>query len=230
MLSPITEIAYDARHTPDVIMEILTGAVTAMLLVAISLENGIFAMLQADIKKVIIFVVATFGIAWLSRSSLSNPDSHGFYRFFAWETILLLFLMNMDHWFADPFSPRQLISWAFLIISLLLIYQGVQSFRKKGQVDGTRIDPGLLGIEKTTELVTTGVYHYIRHPFYSSLLFLGWGILLKRISGIGLILAAVITILLIATARKEEKENIRYFGEAYQVYMTHSKRFVPFIF
>jgi protein-S-isoprenylcysteine O-methyltransferase Ste14 len=138
--------------------------------------------------------------------------------------------MNMNEWFVDPFGFRQIISWLFLIVSLMLIYQGVQLFRRKGELDQDRKDPGLVGIEKTTELVTTGVYHYIRHPFYSSLLFLGWGILLKNITWIGIILAVVTTILLIITARKEEIENVQYFGEKYQEYMKRTKMFVPFVF
>ena len=47
--------------------------------------------------KVITFVLATSGIVWVSRTSLKNVQYHGFYRFFAWETILILFLMNMMH-------------------------------------------------------------------------------------------------------------------------------------
>jgi protein-S-isoprenylcysteine O-methyltransferase Ste14 len=182
------------------------------------------------VQKVILFVLATIGITWVSRSSLRDVLFHGFYRFFAWETILILFLVNMNYWFVDPFSLRQIISWSFLIVSLVLIYQGVQLFRRKGRLDQERNDPALVGIEKTTELVTTGVYHYIRHPFYSSLLFLGWGILLKNVNWIGVLLAVLTTILLIITARKEEIENIQFFGENYQEYMKRTKMFVPFIF
>ena len=180
--------------------------------------------------KVILFVLATFSIVWVSRSSLRNVQHHGFYRFFAWETILFLFLMNMNYWFVDPASLRQIISWSFLFVSLVLIYQGVQLFRQKGKLDQGRIDPALVGIEKTTVLITSGVYHYIRHPFYSSLLFLGWGILLKNISWIGIFLAVITTFLLFITARKEEVENIQFFGEKYQEYTKRTKMFVPFIF
>ena len=180
--------------------------------------------------KIILFVLASIGIVWVSRSSLRKVRYHGFYRFFAWETILILFLMNMEKWFVDPFGIRQCISWAFLLISLVLIYQGVRLFRRKGKLDPERDDPALVGIEKTTELVSTGIYHYIRHPFYSSLLFLGWGIFLKDISFAGILLAAITTILLLITARREESENIQFFGEKYREYMKHTKMFIPFIF
>ena len=182
------------------------------------------------VTKAVVFILTAIGIACVSRSSLRDVQCHGFYRFLAWETILLLFLVNMGYWFADPFSLRQIVSWIFLILSLVLIIEGVRLLRQQGKLDQDRCDQGLVGIEKTTELVTTGIYHYIRHPFYSSLLFLGWGICLKHISWVSLLLAAANTILLVMTARKEESENIRYFGEAYREYMKRTKRFIPFAF
>ncbi|MHB0924829.1 MAG: methyltransferase family protein [Bellilinea sp.] len=103
-------------------------------------------------------------------------------------------------------------------------------FREKGKINQERNEPALVGIERTTELVTTGVYKYIRHPFYSSLLFLGWGILLKDVNWISIFLAVIATALLVVMARKEESENLRYFDEKYQVYMQKTKMFIPYIF
>lgn len=140
-----------------------------------------------------------------------------------------MFVLNVNYWILDPFGLKQIISWLLLIISLVLIYQGVQSFRRKGRIDRERDDPTLVGIEKTTEIVTTGVYKYIRHPFYSSLLFLAWGIAFKRITWVELVLAIITSILLTITAKKEEKENIEYFGEQYEEYMKQTKLFVPYL-
>lgn len=181
-------------------------------------------------SKAVIFIAATLGLVWISRSSLRDFQAHGFYRFFSWEVILILFLMNVDYWFVDPFSLRQIVSWVFLVAALLLIIEGVRLFRARGRLDQNRDDTGLVGIEKTTELVTTGIYRYIRHPFYSSLLFLGWGIALKHITWISLLLAVVNTSLLIITAKKEEAENLRYFGHRYREYMADTRMFVPFLF
>lgn len=105
----------------------------------------------------------------------------------------------------------------------------MQLFRQKGRIDQDRDDPSLVGIEKTTELVTSGVYGYIRHPFYSSLLFLAWGIFFKQITWVTLLLGIAATIFLILTAKKEEAENIEYFGEAYREYMQDTKMFIPFV-
>jgi protein-S-isoprenylcysteine O-methyltransferase Ste14 len=79
-------------------------------------------------------------------------------------------------------------------------------------------------------LVVEGAYRYIRHPLYSSLLFLGWGIFFKDLSWAGLALAAGATFFLAMTARAEEGENIRFFGPAYQEYMQRSRMFIPFLF
>lgn len=86
------------------------------------------------------------------------------------------------------------------------------------------------GFEKTTALITGGIYAHIRHPLYSSLLLLAWGISFKAPSLPGVLLAHVSTTFLIATARADEAECIRFFGDEYQEYMRTTKRFIPFLF
>jgi protein-S-isoprenylcysteine O-methyltransferase Ste14 len=101
---------------------------------------------------------------------------------------------------------------------------------KAGKPDSRREDPTLLDMEKTTELVTKGAYRYIRHPLYSSLLFLGWGAFFKHLSWIGVFLALITTISLTLKAKIEEAENINFFGDAYQDYMRQTKIFIPFLY
>jgi protein-S-isoprenylcysteine O-methyltransferase Ste14 len=180
--------------------------------------------------KAIVFIVASVGIAWVSRASLRNFLSHGFYRFFAWEATLALILLNLDYWFYEPFSMHQIIAWLLLIVSLFLVIHGVQLLRMVGKPDSKRDDPSLLGMEKTTELVKVGAYHYIRHPLYSSLLFLSWGVFFKNPSWAGVFLAVISTFALTMTARMEETENMHFFGLAYQDYMKQTKLFIPFLF
>jgi len=93
-----------------------------------------------------------------------------------------------------------------------------------------RLDEGLIGIEKTTELITSSAYKYIRHPLYSSLFWLTWGVFFKSPSFYGLVLALAASIFLIITAKFEEIENIEFFGKEYLDYMKRTKRFVPFIY
>jgi protein-S-isoprenylcysteine O-methyltransferase Ste14 len=180
--------------------------------------------------QAILFAAGSIPILIASRAALRHPKSHGFYRTFAWEAILALFLLNARFWFVDPLSPAQLAAWILLVISLALILGGVVMLRRIGKPDERRQDASLIGLEKTTRLVSQGLYRYIRHPFYSSLLFLAWGIFFKHISWAGLALALAATVLLFVTGKVEEGEDIAYFGEEYRGYMKKTKMFVPFVF
>jgi protein-S-isoprenylcysteine O-methyltransferase Ste14 len=181
--------------------------------------------------KPIVFVVATAGFAYVSRASLRAPRSHGFYRFFAWEFILALILFNLDAWFSHPLAVHQIISWVMLAISLFLVVHGVYLLRLIGKPDPKRGAEGpALGFEKTTALVVVGAYCYIRHPLYSSLFFLTWGVFFKAPSWLAGLLAGAAALFLVATARVEEAENTRFFGPAYQTYMQRTKMFIPFLF
>jgi protein-S-isoprenylcysteine O-methyltransferase Ste14 len=181
--------------------------------------------------KPIVFVVATAGFAYVSRASLRAPRSHGFYRFFAWEFILALILFNLDAWFRHPLAVHQIISWILLAISLFLVIHGVYLLQMIGKPDPNRAAEGpTLAFEKTTALVIVGAYRYIRHPLYSSLFFLTWGVFFKAPSWLAGLLAGAAALFLVATARVEEAENTRFFGPAYQTYMQRTKMFIPFLF
>jgi protein-S-isoprenylcysteine O-methyltransferase Ste14 len=159
------------------------------------------------------------------------PGSHGFYRFFAWELILALVLLNVAVWFRDPFNWHQLISWVLLVVSFVPLVFGVRTLITRGKpVKRREDDASLLAFEKTSALVTTGIYRYIRHPLYSSLLILVWGVFFKEPSWLGGLLALAATLALIATARADEAECTRFFGPAYQDYMRRTRMFVPFLF
>lgn len=189
---------------------------------------------EIDVLRVILFVSISAALVYVSRASLKDACSHGFYRFFAWECILALFFLNfidVRQWFADPFSVRQLISWFLLMGCIVPGVYGIHALRTQGKPHARRPhDASLMWIEKTTQLVTTGAFKYIRHPLYSSLLLLAWGVFFKHPSllGGGVVLGA--TAFLLATAKVEEAENVRYFGTAYRAYMQHTKMFIPFVF
>ncbi len=180
--------------------------------------------------RLVIFIVGSAALVWLSWPSFRDFRSHGFYRFFAFEAILALILLNLDYWFYEPFIIRQIVSWLLLIISVFLVVHGFLLLRKLGKPDSKRDDSSLIGIEKTTELVTVGAYRYIRHPIYSSGLIGTWGIFFKRPSLVCGLLAVIATFFLMMTAKMEESENTRFFGAAYQSYMKQTRMFIPYFF
>lgn len=180
--------------------------------------------------RIIVFFLASIFLIAVSRKSLFHPGAHGFYRFFAWESILALALINVPYWFTDPLALKQLASWLFLCISLLLVAHGVYLLKLVGKPTHVRTDDKLIAFEKTSVLVTVGAYKYIRHPIYSSLLFLTWGVFLKYLTWPGVVLALFSTCFLFLTAKRDEAECLDHFGDEYRTYMQGAKRFIPFLF
>jgi protein-S-isoprenylcysteine O-methyltransferase Ste14 len=185
--------------------------------------------MTAEFQKLMLFIVCSIWFVYLSRKSILVIGSHGFYRFFAGEAIMALMISNAEMWFADPFSLRQIASWLLLFGALVVLGMGFSRLRHTSKPQERRDDETLLGFEKTSSLVTTGIYAYIRHPMYTSLLYLAWGAFLKDVSASSLCLAAAATLFLNATAKADEAECIRYFGDAYRNYMARTKRFIPFL-
>lgn len=177
----------------------------------------------------VLFVLGTALLAYVSRRSLLLPRSHGFPRFFAWECILLLVLLDFPYWTQDLVSVHQALSWLFLVTSIFLVIHGVRLLQAIGKPDPKRPDDELLAFEKTTRLVTVGAYRYIRHPLYSSLLFLAWGVFLKHLSWEGFALVTIASICLWLTARRDEAECLQHFGDEYRVYMRGTRMFIPFL-
>lgn len=178
----------------------------------------------------IVFLAGSAFFVWVSWHALRRPRSHGFYRFFAWECMLALVLINFPMWSVNPFAPHQLASWALLIVSAALAVHAVQLLRRIGRPSEARPDAELLGFEKTSTLVTTGAYRYIRHPMYAALLYLAWGAFLKDISLPSIALVSGASLALLLTALRDEAECREHFGADYAEYMTRSKRFIPFVF
>ncbi len=83
--------------------------------------------------------------------------------------------------------------------------------------------------ENTVHVVEKGLYRYIRHPMYSSLLFLAWGAFFKQITPLTIGLILLVSGLLIVAAKVEERENILFFGTAYEDYMQRTRMFIPWV-
>ncbi|MBI4809540.1 MAG: isoprenylcysteine carboxylmethyltransferase family protein [Nitrosomonadales bacterium] len=177
----------------------------------------------------IAFIAGTAVLAYISRASLSSPKSHGFYRFIAWVSMLVLVVYNLDGWYDAPLTLDQAISGVLMGISLLLVITSYSTLRQLGQQDDNRNDATLLVFEKTTVLVTHGIYRYIRHPMYSSLIFLDGGLFFKQMSWLSGVVALTAAFFLVLASLAEEQENIRYFGAKYREYMKSNKRYLPFL-
>jgi protein-S-isoprenylcysteine O-methyltransferase Ste14 len=170
----------------------------------------------------VIFAAGSALIVWLSWAvSIRARRFHGIARFFAFESILALFLLNVRVWFHDPWSALHLLSWALLAGSLVLAIGSIRLYLKLAAPRGQ--------FENSTHLVESGIYRFIRHPMYGSLMLLGLGIFLKRVTELTSALAFVVVLALCLTALIEEGEMRARFGEEYTAYRRRTKRFIPFL-
>jgi len=179
--------------------------------------------------NLIIFGVLSVPIVFVSWRTLLSPGSHGFYRFFSWECIIWLLAFNYKVWFKDPFSLHQILSWILLFISAYLVISGVILMKKSGKPNNNRNEKSLYQFEKTSVLIETGIFKYVRHPLYSSLIFLTWGIFSKSPDFHLLLVSFISTAFLYLTARSDEKECVEYFGIEYLEYIKRTKMFIPLL-
>jgi protein-S-isoprenylcysteine O-methyltransferase Ste14 len=89
---------------------------------------------------------------------------------------------------------------------------------------------GLVAIQPSHTLVTTGLYGAMRHPSYLGLLVnsLGWALAFR--SGVGVLLTALLIPPLLARIRAEERLLRSQFGGEYEAYRSRTSRLIPGIY
>jgi protein-S-isoprenylcysteine O-methyltransferase Ste14 len=89
---------------------------------------------------------------------------------------------------------------------------------------------GLVAIQQGHTLVTSGLYGVIRHPSYLGLLInaLGWALAFR--SGVGVLLAALMVLPLLARMDSEEALLRSQFGAEYDAYRLRTWRLVPGVY
>lgn len=105
------------------------------------------------------------------------------------------------------------------IVALILILNGWYNIYKKYWSKETG----------KGSLVKTGIYRYIRHPQYTGLLLLSFGMLAEWATLPMLILYPVMIGMYVRLAKKEEKDMLAEFGSEYREYMKSTKMFIPFV-
>jgi protein-S-isoprenylcysteine O-methyltransferase Ste14 len=89
---------------------------------------------------------------------------------------------------------------------------------------------GLVAIQPDHELKTDGLYRVVRHPSYLGVLLaaLGWALVFRSV--LGVLLAALILVPLIARMNAEERLLLSEFGERYAAYRRRTWRLLPFVY
>ncbi len=122
------------------------------------------------------------------------------------------------------FSHGVLSSIAGLIVFLLGLGMGLWALmhNKRGNFN---IQPKL---KEGCYLVTTGAYHYIRHPMYTSVITMMLGMLIATPSLLELSLFTALIVVLLLKAKREEELWCGH-DEAYLAYRKKTKFFIPYI-
>jgi protein-S-isoprenylcysteine O-methyltransferase Ste14 len=104
------------------------------------------------------------------------------------------------------------IGFAFILAGLMLMARGWRL---------------VFSAQEKDELVTGGIYKYVRHPQYTGIFIALFGQLIHWPTVVTLLLFPVIVGAYYHLARKEEKAMISKFGETYRAYMQSVPMFFP---
>ena len=87
-----------------------------------------------------------------------------------------------------------------------------------------------VALQENRQLVTNGLYQYLRHPRYLSIIIFNLGIAFVFRSGLALILVLALTLVLLWRIHDEEAFMLQAFGTDWETYTKRSWRLVPFVY
>lgn len=79
------------------------------------------------------------------------------------------------------------------------------------------------------QLITRGIYRYIRHPVYLGCIIAILGVPVSAPSLTGFLLMLLLIPIILIRIRMEEEMLIEEFGDAYRVYKETTRKLIPFI-
>jgi protein-S-isoprenylcysteine O-methyltransferase Ste14 len=120
---------------------------------------------------------------------------------------------------SPPYLP---LRWAGVGIALVCLALSIECWARMGKNWRMAVTPG-----ERTDLVTSGLYGYIRHPIYalSILLMLCTVVVVPTLPVLAI--AAIHVALMLAKARNEERFLAGVHGDAYRRYCDRTGRFLP---
>eukprot|EP00775_Hariotina_reticulata_P007027 gene7027-7241_t len=126
---------------------------------------------------------------------------------------------------APPFQMTGLVD----ILATLLITAGVVFMVYALLSLGRFISP-LPAPRKVHELITSGMYSYVRHPMYGGLLMASFGLAVVTRNETRMALAALLWVVLEQKVKLEEQLLTDRYGKSYVDYKAKVKKFFPFVY
>jgi len=81
--------------------------------------------------------------------------------------------------------------------------------------------------QREHQLATTGLYAYMRHPQYVGFILIMLGFLFQWPTLLTVVMFPILVVMYVRLARREEREALAEFGEAYARYAVHTPAFFP---
>ena len=183
------------------------------------------ALVAVAVATVVMTVVSLFTRASLSTGEREDRGNRWVLGAFAVLGLLAAYLPaltdRLDVWTLDGDAVR----WTGVVLYVL----GGAIRMWPVFVLGNRFS-GLVAIQPGHTLVTTGIYGVVRNPSYLGMLVLSLGWALAFRSGVGVLLAVLTLVPLIARIRAEEALLLSQFGAAYEAYRARTWRLVPGVY
>lgn len=141
--------------------------------------------------------------------------------------VLLVAVLATGHWLAGhalPFVMPSALHWVMnvtVIAGLVLGWIALRSYHL-GAFIGTA---QLRGTDDTAApLALSGLHRWMRHPLYSGVLLVVWGIARSELD---VATACWVTLYLLIGSRIEEQRLIARYGDAYRQYRSKTPAFIP---
>ena len=170
---------------------------------------------------------------FVSRSSVKATQERNWSGgSFRWVIIGIVIIVLLRDFFrlSIPFFTISLISHSELlsVVSVILVGIGlVIALVARGTLGGNWSND--VDVKVDHELITTGIYRYLRHPIYTGVLLMGLGSALF----LGTISAFLGFLFLLGffwfKTRREEKLLTNHFPKEYPAYKNHTKALIPFV-
>ena len=122
-------------------------------------------------------------------------------------------LETMFGWRANPhFGPFHMLSFMFIGGGFWLLSAAWRV---------------LYHAQRRNAMATAGPYARIRHPQYVGFVLIMFGFLLQWPTLVTLIMFPILVLVYVALARREERDAIAQFGDAYRAFMRTTPAFIP---
>ncbi|OGK27574.1 hypothetical protein A3C28_06105 [Candidatus Roizmanbacteria bacterium RIFCSPHIGHO2_02_FULL_39_9] len=191
-------------------------------------------MIDFSIRTVALLLMLTSFVYWQISGRMADKEKPKLksktllqriksFIVFLWEILIGIQLLGMS---ILPFPNLFFIK---LVGFLSIIAAFFISISARREIGSNWTHAAEYQIKKNHELVTTGIYSYIRHPIYTGFFLMIVGAELIVGSYLFFLFFVGLIFIHLFQARKEEKILLEKFGMRYRIYMKKTKMFIPYL-